>query len=494
MSGEDTAPTQVTPAQAAANAAVNDNNQPRRRLRRANALSEPEVRRALYAMVDLTADDEDEAPAEQVVRAPSPLLDGSQAPSSMDDFIVPDEDMAQALDEAEKALAEDSQDSSQCPPSGKRAEPEPDQSRMLLDEELIEESQRAPPPARRAEPAPPADDDRPAAAAAPAEANNSEIAADVSSTRATYERWCFTWYPGEELWRPVSLDELTDCVFLVWQEEKCPTTGRLHLQGYMRFNKRKRWNQVLNLLRKYMPEPSSLFLKRAIKPELACVRYCSKDETRWPEGKRAKLGQQLETAGKQGHRSDLAEHAQAVLAGKRVSQLATEAPEQIVMHAKGWMTLESMVMTAKWSAVNRDITVTVLWGPTNKGKSHRVRTAEPSLFVAKPGRGPWDSYEYQPAVLLDEFGMGSQWDINEMKNLMDKWPCELNCRFANKWAAWSRMYIISQDPPHSWYMMAPRPDLEAFWRRVTQVQHITEREDDPHFDPEVHCVTEAKPY
>lgn len=72
--------------------------------------------------------------------------------------------------------------------------------------------------------------------------------------------------------------------------------------------------------------------------------------------------------------------------------------------------------------------------------------AEPSLYVANAGRDAFGNYEYEPAVLFEEFGMGGDWDINLMKKLLDKWPTQLDCRYANKWAAWSRVYIISQDP------------------------------------------------
>lgn len=42
-------------------------------------------------------------------------------------------------------------------------------------------------------------------------------------------------------------------------------------------------------------------------------------------------------------------------------------------------------------------------------------------------------------------------------------------------------------------MMAPLPDKRAFFRRVTQIQHVLLREDDPKFVLERDCVTEDKP-
>lgn len=405
--------------------------------------------------------------------------------SSMQDFIVPD-DQVIAIDSSED----------ECPPSGrdKRSLPDADE-RMLLDEEIVEQTQAQPPAEkrattgeqRRAEPAP--EPPAPAAAAAEAPKDSEDPGEDVDNKNSRYARWCFTWFPGDSAYRPSALPE--GCSFLCFQEEICPHTGKLHLQGYIRFEVRRRYNQVLGILQENMPNTR---LRKAKKCELACIRYCTKTKSRRAGAVPVELGKREEEAGRQGRRTDLAELSREVMNGKTYDQLADSNPEQIVLHSKGFKELIAIQMAKKWSKkVRDDITVTVLFGETGTGKTHRVRMAEPSLYVANPGRDSFGNYEYEPAVLFEEFGMGGDWDINLMKKLLDKWPAQLDCRYANKWAAWSRVYIISQDPPHTWYMMAPAPDKRAFWRRVTQVQQILLREDDPKFVLERDCKTVDKP-
>nr|WAE42811.1 MAG: replication associated protein [Cressdnaviricota sp.] len=360
---------------------------------------------------------------------------------------------------------------------------------MLLDEDVVEDSERQEPPTKRAVPAaPPA----PAAAPGPDEDDPSE---EVTNKRTMYARWCFTWYPGDSAYRPAALP--TGAAYMVYQEENCPETGKLHLQGYLRFAKRVRWSAVLKELRKNMIEPSSLRLTHAVKPELACKRYCTKLKTR--AAPPVEMGEPEVHAGEQGHRTDLEDVVAALNNGQDYASLALTHPTQIIKYGKGIKDLIETRVQAEWQYKMRpDITVTVLYGPTNTGKSHRVWFAENTetehrLFQVEPSRGPFDKYKQQPAILFDEFGMGENFPLNLMKRVLDKYPYQTDCRFNGSWAAWTRVYIISNDPPATWWMMAPSADKVAFWRRVTSLQEVTKREDDPEFEPELHCRVVPKP-
>ena len=492
----DELPTPTLPVEADAPAS---HDKTKKRLRRTLSISNL-ARTFIDADAEVSGEDSgDEAEPERtaeddafIVPDDQPILSpqASQAPASQ----VPVYDLT--MDEPEEPRA----------PSAKRSAPEPEQSRMLTDEELAEAEAAAEPPAsqRRAEPAPssepaqPRVDETPAAAAAaeePEAMDDEDPSVEPRNKSATYMRWCFTWYPEESDYRPAALPKDSSMVYMIYQEELCPKTGRPHLQGYCRFSQKKRWQQTLNLLSEMGMSQATLTVRAAKKCELACIRYCSKQKTRRPGTKPVELGSRKEEAGQQGHRSDLDRVVERIQAGATYEALVEEEPKAIIKYGKGIKEVIAVKLQSKWEYTwRKEIKTCVIWGKTGTGKSYRVRDLEKqNLYVVKKGRDPWGRYRQQEAILFDEFGMGQDWDINAMKTYLEEYPCQLDCRYADSWAAWTRVYIVSNDPPNTWYMMAPKNDLEAFWRRITTVQFINKRRDAADFNEEIDELVQPKP-
>ena len=85
-------------------------------------------------------------------------------------------------------------------------------------------------------------------------------------------------------------------------------------------------------------------------------------------------------------------------------------------------------------------------------------------------------YQGEQVLLIDEFD-SKDWDLNLMKKVLDKWPLQLSCRYLNKCARWTIVFIISNDSPDTFYTNlgtstispANRDALERRYSRVTQV-------------------------
>ena len=80
--------------------------------------------------------------------------------------------------------------------------------------------------------------------------------------------------------------------------------------------------------------------------------------------------------------------------------------------------------------------------------------------------------------------------ISDMLNYLDGYPVELPCRYANRVACYTKVYIISNISLEQQYpnVQAEYPETwNAFRRRIKNVQHITKNydllPDDPDFDP-----------
>ncbi len=84
------------------------------------------------------------------------------------------------------------------------------------------------------------------------------------------------------LWTDV-LEGKANCGYLnyvIFQEEKCPKTGNLHLQGYMELSRSFKYNDV----KKIFGGEMWLHLRDGTKAE--AIKYCKKDATRVPDGLR----------------------------------------------------------------------------------------------------------------------------------------------------------------------------------------------------------------
>lgn len=139
----------------------------------------------------------------------------------------------------------------------------------------------------------------------------------------------------------------------------------------------------------------------------------------------------------------------------------------------------------------RQLDVTYLWGDTAAGKTRSVmeKYGYSQVYRVTDYSHPFDSYKGQDVIVFEEFR--SSLVIGDMLNFLDGYPVELPCRYANKVACYTKVYIISNysleqqyrnvqvDNPKTW---------EAFCRRIHHVQHMTNDfavlPHDPDFDPD----------
>lgn len=104
-----------------------------------------------------------------------------------------------------------------------------------------------------------------------------------------YRNYCFTAFSEID----TSDDRISYCVY---QKEKCPTTGKEHLQGYIELSDKLSIKQV-----KEMMKNEGLHLERRLGSQKQAIEYCMKKESR--------IGEPV-IKGKpknQGHRKDLDE-------------------------------------------------------------------------------------------------------------------------------------------------------------------------------------------
>jgi len=186
--------------------------------------------------------------------------------------------------------------------------------------------------------------------------------------------------------------------------------------------------------------------------------YCFKD------GHAVEFGTFDGGQGQQGRRTDLIAVAAALKRGEKPKDVFIANLSTFIKYSAGMAAAAELVKQPP--PVKRDIHITVIWGPTGVGKSHRVSMAFPDRFNAREGVGCWDTYEDEDVVFWDEFDY-HDWKIKDMNAFLDCWRCPLKARYHNKTARWTRVVIAANSDPVNWYPAEPKEIREAFQRRLS---------------------------
>ncbi|NCB50251.1 MAG: replication protein [Clostridia bacterium] len=122
--------------------------------------------------------------------------------------------------------------------------------------------------------------------------------------------------------------------------------------------------------------------------------------------------------------------------------------------------------------VFRNLNVTYIWGKTGTGKTRSVmdKFGYTNVYRVTDYIHPFDSYAGEDVIVFDEFRC--QLKLGDMLNYLDGYPIPLPCRYTNRQACYTQIYIISNIPLEDQYrqmQIEQRNSWEAFLRRIDEV-------------------------
>lgn len=252
-------------------------------------------------------------------------------------------------------------------------------------------------------------------------------------------RYCYTDY---------TLTSLVDSPKVRYQcygVEKCPTTGRLHHQGYVEF------------VDKYSIKQAQLVLGIGNSNMRVCkgtysdnVKYCSKDNNFFEKG----------TPARPGARNDLKEVTDKILAGTSIVDIAMEYPVQYVKFTRGIHALESKIS----KDINRtSMHVEYYWGLPGTGKSYKAHSENPGAYCALDNRNGWlDGYNGEEVIIFDEF-MGL-FPRGHILKICDKYPFRSPVKGGFVQVKATKIIFTSNKPPQVYY-----DGDAAFLRRINVI-------------------------
>lgn len=126
----------------------------------------------------------------------------------------------------------------------------------------------------------------------------------------------------------------------------------------------------------------------------------------------------------------------------------------------------------------RNLQVEYWYGKTGSGKTSGIldRYGFENVYRVTDMKNPWDGYRGQDVVLFEEFS--GEIDITRMLIWLDIYPLELPCRYSNKVACYTKVFLTSNRPLDQLYTYVQREDREvwnAFLRRISCVKEFDEK-------------------
>lgn len=289
--------------------------------------------------------------------------------------------------------------------------------------------------------------------------NPIDVSVEPAPTVFAAKDWCFTLYDSEDT-EPEKWKEKVS--FCVWQREKCPETGRLHLQGFVQFKRKERLSALKKL------HPTAHWEKRRGSAEEA-AGYCEKDDTRvagpWKYGEMSSRGM----------RTDLKELAARVQQLGTMSAVCAERPDAVLRYSKG---IQTLLMNLPPPPLERELKVWLFYGKSRTGKTHTaVHMAPPDEVYIKNCTKWWDGYQAQKHVVWDDFaGAASHVPLPALLQMLDKWRTQIEVKGSEVWLRCNTVVVTTNVHPRGWYQWRGREEqYSALLQRFYEIRVFHER-------------------
>jgi hypothetical protein len=284
-----------------------------------------------------------------------------------------------------------------------------------------------------------------------------------------------------------SITELDPAADYVFQLERGGKTDYLHYQVAVLCSRdvKPRRQDILRHFKGHGIVDAHI--EAAIKTGIDVAGYCSKSRTRmgdtqWSSDEfMTQMMSQFHRgkgASKQGQRDDIQAIKDEIDEGMSPDDLMLDPvygllmTGQVAAYADRYYGLKQ---TQRWSRENREVKVHYIFGRTGSGKTRYVygRHGYDHVYRARMGaRDAFNHYRYQPVLILDEFR--SSVSFGDVLEMLDVYPYEIDCRYHNRWAAWTDVYMLTTIPLNAQYPDIEGSEREQLYRRISDVSEMVD--------------------
>ena len=213
-----------------------------------------------------------------------------------------------------------------------------------------------------------------------------------------------------------------------------------------------------------------------------CRAYVAKEGDKWEgtDKQETRIDGTFEEWGElpqehQGARNDLSFLYEMVEEGYSNFEIIEENPD-FLLRINDIERVRQMIHAENNRQIFRELVVTYIFGATATGKTRHVmeKYGYENVYRVTDYKNPFDAYKGENVLIFDEFT--SHLRIQDMNNYLDGYPLDLPCRYANKQACFTKVYIISNIKLTEQYtnIQTNEPTIwQAFLRRIHHVMEFT---------------------
>lgn len=273
--------------------------------------------------------------------------------------------------------------------------------------------------------------------------------------------WCFTCYELSKYdeWKNIELENIE---YICYQEECCPSTGKLHIQGYLEY----KTSTTMNKIKKVLGD-NTIHLEIRKGKKNQARDYCLKDESKTKPF--VELGNVKSiTECKQGKRNDI---------GDIYNMIKNNCSEDDIKeydfaaYCKYYKCFKSCIndVKNKLSGTFNNIEVNVLIGNAGLGKTSYIydKHGAENCYALQKGNNDnlwFDGYHGQDVLIIDDFYGNIKYGT--MLNLIDGYKMKLEIKGGVTYSDWKYIYITSNQSPDKWYKQGLTSALK---RRINNV-------------------------
>lgn len=161
--------------------------------------------------------------------------------------------------------------------------------------------------------------------------------------------------------------------------------------------------------------------------------------------------------------------------GASNAEILRECPSAM-LHLTRIEQARQTLLEEKYRKEFRKLEVAYIWGETGVGKTRGVMEKHGYENVCRVTNyaHPFDGYNGQDVIVFEEFR--SSLPLSDMLCYLDGYPLMLPCRYADRAACYTKVYILSNIPLEKQYpnvQLEEPASFDAFRRRLTSVYRIS---------------------
>ena len=174
---------------------------------------------------------------------------------------------------------------------------------------------------------------------------------------------------------------------------------------------------------------------------------------------------------RQGARNDITDLYDMIKDGMTDYEILESNP-QYLFNMDKIERVRQTVNAERFKNVWRELDVTYIYGDTGAGKTRSImeKYGYSNVYRVTDYEHPFDGYKGQDVIVFEEFR--SSLRIDDMLNYLDGYPVELRCRYANKQACYTKVYIVSNISLHEQYMNMQKEQTETWKAFLRRIHHV----------------------